>query len=76
METDRTPPTFAGPTSFAGRGGELVLLLNRFMAVAEGHAHVVLVVGEPGIGKTRLRGSIMPEGIVSQGRNMEHLVSD
>ncbi len=38
----------------AGRHHELTVLLDRFKAAVAGHANVVLVAGEPGIGKTRL----------------------
>src|SRR6266699_3169461 len=37
-----------------GRQRELMLVLSHFEAAKAGHAHVVLLVGEPGIGKTRL----------------------
>ncbi len=37
-----------------GRRQELKLLLQRFEEVREGHGQVVLVAGEPGIGKTHL----------------------
>jgi len=38
----------------AGRQRELAVLHNQFRATAAGRANVVFVVGEPGIGKTRL----------------------
>ncbi len=37
-----------------GRQRELTLVMNHFEAAKGGHAHVVLLIGEPGIGKTRL----------------------
>lgn len=37
-----------------GRDQELGLLLNRWEQVKEGHGHIVLLSGEPGIGKSRL----------------------
>jgi predicted ATPase len=46
--------TAAGRAPFVGRGRELDDLLNRLMAAAGGDGGLVLVAGEPGIGKTRL----------------------
>ncbi len=43
------------PTApIVGRQQELTLVMSHFEAAKDGHAHVVLSVGEPGIGKTRL----------------------
>ncbi len=39
---------------FMGRGEELDLLMNRWDRAGRGHGSAVTVVGEPGIGKTRL----------------------
>jgi DNA-binding CsgD family transcriptional regulator len=45
----------SGPrTAFVGRRGELATLLTHLAAAGRGEGHVVLVAGEPGIGKTRL----------------------
>jgi class 3 adenylate cyclase/predicted ATPase len=47
----------AGPrglTPFVGRAAERVLLRSRWERVQEAHGQVVLVSGEPGIGKSRL----------------------
>jgi len=41
-------------TPFVGRGDEMSLLLSRWERAREGQGQVVLVVGEPGIGKSRL----------------------
>jgi len=41
-------------TPFTGREGELRLLLRRWERVRQGEGQVVMVVGEPGIGKSRL----------------------
>ena len=41
-------------TPFVGRGDEVSLLLSRWERAREGQGQVVLVVGEPGIGKSRL----------------------
>src|SRR3989442_6672139 len=37
-----------------GRQRELTLVMNHYEAVKRGHAGVVLLTGEPGMGKTRL----------------------
>lgn len=41
-------------SQFVGRQRELNLIWNHYHAASNGNAHVVLVSGEPGIGKTRL----------------------
>jgi class 3 adenylate cyclase/tetratricopeptide (TPR) repeat protein len=41
-------------TPFVGRGDEMLLLLNRWERAREREGQLVLVVGEPGIGKSRL----------------------
>jgi class 3 adenylate cyclase/tetratricopeptide (TPR) repeat protein len=43
-----------GLTPFVGRDAELAQLSRAFERVAEGHGQVVGVVGEPGVGKSRL----------------------
>jgi class 3 adenylate cyclase/tetratricopeptide (TPR) repeat protein len=43
-----------GPTPLAGRDGELAILENALAMAMEGHAQVVGVVGEAGVGKSRL----------------------
>ena len=53
----RSEPSFSPiPPSapIVGRQRELRLVMNHYEAAKEGHAHVVLLTGEPGIGKTRL----------------------
>lgn len=42
------------PTPFVGREDETYLLLSRWKRVREGAGQLVLLTGEPGIGKTRL----------------------
>lgn len=41
-------------TRFIGREGELTLLYQRLMHVQQGHGQVIIILGEPGIGKSRL----------------------
>jgi class 3 adenylate cyclase len=50
------PPVLGAPSPFdlAGRARELEVLVNAWKESAEGRGRVVLVSGEPGIGKTRL----------------------
>jgi class 3 adenylate cyclase/tetratricopeptide (TPR) repeat protein len=43
-----------GLTPFVGRGRELVLLRERLADARTGHGQIVLVAGEPGLGKSRL----------------------
>src|SRR5262245_15216267 len=53
----RTPLVAAsseGLTPLIGRGGELATLLTLFERAREGHGQVVFVVGDAGIGKSRL----------------------
>ena len=44
----------AGLTPLVGREEEIALLLRRWQQVKDGEGHVVLLSGEPGIGKSRL----------------------
>jgi class 3 adenylate cyclase/tetratricopeptide (TPR) repeat protein len=44
----------ASLTALVGREPEVGVLLDRWERAAEGHGHVVVVMGEPGIGKSRL----------------------
>src|SRR6266699_5839080 len=44
------PPTAA----IVGRQRELTLAMNHYEAARHGQAHVLLLAGDPGIGKTRL----------------------
>src|SRR6185437_15375988 len=46
--------TSRGLTPFVGREDELRLLVNRWERMREGHGQVVTIVGEAGIGKSRL----------------------
>jgi predicted ATPase len=43
-----------GPAAFVGREGELAALSARWRSTTSGHRQAVFVVGEPGVGKSRL----------------------
>jgi predicted ATPase len=43
-----------GLTAFVGRDEELRLLLSRWERARDGKGQLVLIIGEPGIGKSRL----------------------
>jgi oligopeptide transport system substrate-binding protein len=49
------------PTSLVGRAGEMEVLHRAWRRVAEGQGHMLLVQGEPGIGKTRLVEQLLVE---------------
>jgi class 3 adenylate cyclase/tetratricopeptide (TPR) repeat protein len=63
-----------GLTPFIGRDRELQLLLECFEKARAGHGQVVFIVGEPGIGKSRLllefRRRLGDEATWSEGRAM------
>src|SRR5919198_869509 len=46
---------------FVGRGEELALLELLWSSVLKGNTHVVSVVGEPGVGKSRLLAELRPD---------------
>ena len=48
----------AGRDHFVGRGAEMARLGGAFEASAAGEGRIILVGGEPGIGKTRLIGEL------------------
>jgi class 3 adenylate cyclase/tetratricopeptide (TPR) repeat protein len=48
------PSTAARRTTFVNRQGDLAILNNFLRQVESGHQHAVGIVGEPGIGKSRL----------------------
>src|SRR5205823_297749 len=50
----RLPVIFRRVTPFVGRGEELALLELLWSSAEKGNTHVVSVVGEPGVGKSRL----------------------
>src|SRR5436190_2798077 len=63
-------------TPIVGRQRELRLIMNQYEAAKEGRAHVVLLTGEPGIGKTRLLDEValrtaQDEAVVLRGRASE-----
>lgn len=53
-DSPRSEPPAPVATSFVGRAAELARLGAAFDAAREGRARILLVAGEPGIGKTRL----------------------
>jgi len=61
-----------GLTPFVGRDRELALLEERFAAAASGRGQVVFLVGDPGMGKSRLllelRGRLEPKADWLEGR--------
>jgi predicted ATPase len=48
----------AGTTPLVGRGEEVDLLLRRWHQAKSGEGRVVLISGEPGIGKSRLTAAL------------------
>lgn len=50
----RSEPSLSPSAPIVGRQRELRVVMNHYEASKGGHARVVLVTGEPGIGKTRL----------------------
>jgi DNA-binding SARP family transcriptional activator len=60
----------AGISAFVGRAGELTRLRDAWCEAAAGRAQLVLVSGEPGIGKTRLVEElrVYAEGVTIEGR--------
>src|SRR5260370_23281460 len=63
-----------GLTPFVGRQRELGMLLERFEQANDGHGQVVFIVGEPGIGKSRLlyelHGRLGEAGTLLRGRRL------
>src|SRR2546428_11943463 len=56
-QSGRSEPSISPPSPPApiiGRQRELSLVMNRYEAAKGGHAHMLLLAGEPGIGKTSL----------------------
>src|SRR6266700_6151094 len=52
--SDSTIEPISPPVPIVGRQRELLLLMKHFEEAKKEHIHVVLLTGEPGIGKTRL----------------------
>ncbi|HMD46904.1 MAG TPA: ATP-binding protein, partial [Acidimicrobiales bacterium] len=74
--------TFGSPKppagALIGRRSELSWLRSRFALAREGFPHLVIIEGEPGIGKTRLANEALAEERVRgtgvlRGRCYEHL---
>jgi DNA-binding NtrC family response regulator/tetratricopeptide (TPR) repeat protein len=66
MAAEASSPAIARVAPFVGRHHELDLLRNRLATAARGHGQVVGIVGEAGIGKSRLLGEIR-ESLRDQG---------
>ena len=55
-------------TAFVGRDAELALLLEKWAQAKEGEGQVVLLAGEPGIGKAGSCGSCVPASRANRTR--------
>ncbi|MFD1734559.1 AAA family ATPase [Deinococcus malanensis] len=69
-------PTLLREAPFVGRHAEFARLAASYQSAADGHPGVALIVGEPGIGKTRLAGEFLKwvqerGGEVLRGRAFE-----
>ncbi len=53
------PPLIVGQTELVGRQGELAHMHQQWAKARQGRARVVLLSGEPGVGKTRLAHELM-----------------
>ena len=78
MERPGLPAVLVGPGPFVGRGHELERLLSAWQGALAGGMRVVLIAGEPGVGKTRLAGewsqrAYDQEAVVLYGRCDEDL---
>src|SRR6185369_2868633 len=58
--------TATGLTPLVGREGEVDLLLHRWAQARDGEGQVVLMSGEPGIGKSRIL-SVLREQLEARG---------
>ncbi|WP_374024430.1 BTAD domain-containing putative transcriptional regulator [Mycobacterium sp. HNNTM2301] len=78
IERPDLPAVLTGPGPFVGRGPELAGLVSAWQTATAGGTHLVLIAGEPGVGKTRLAGewsqqAYQLEAIVLYGRCDEDL---
>ncbi len=65
-------PAFdAQVSSFVGRESEIELLEDRFDLAAEGHGQIVGIVGDPGVGKSRLVWEFVHRGTRDRGLVLE-----
>ena len=60
-----------GLTRFVGREGELAILQTTAERAAGGHGQVVCIVGEPGVGKSRLVREFLSEDLTAPWRVIE-----
>ena len=60
-----------GLTRFVGREGELAILRTTAERAAGGHGQVVCIVGEPGVGKSRLVREFLSEDLTAPWRVIE-----
>ena len=58
MESRFEARSAAGLTPFVGRDEEIALLLRRWQQAKDGEGQVVLLCGEPGIGKSRITSTL------------------
>src|SRR5262245_56340863 len=58
-------------SAFVGRESEVELLEDRFNLAVEGHGQIVGIVGDPGVGKSRLVWEFRHRGTTDSGRVLE-----
>ena len=65
-------PSFdAQMSAFVGRESEIELLEDRFNLAVDGHGQIVGIVGDPGVGKSRLVWEFLHAGTTDRGRVLE-----
>lgn len=68
LERSAAASVLGGPTPLVGRGKELSTLVRSLEAAALGRGGVVLIGGEPGIGKTRLMAELAAAAVAAGWR--------